>query len=96
MRKIEQSMLMAVYDRRNWSSGNTEVIQHPEYGLCEVLLHGNLIAMVEYLPYNVRHVSPAMGTVQRWPTRTTFSRLRALGVDVEVVRGKTYINGRAV
>lgn len=96
MRKIEQSMVQAVYERRNWRSGNTEVIQYPEYGLCEVVLHGNVIATVEYLPHSVRHVVPAMATVQRWPTRTTFSRLRALGVDVEVVGGKAYIDGRAV
>lgn len=93
MRKIEQSMVQAVYSRCNWRSGNTEVVQYPEYGLCEVVLHGNVIATVEYLPYNVRHVVPSMATVQRWPTRTTFSRLRALGVDVTTKAGEKFIGG---
>lgn len=96
MRKIEQSMMQAVYDRRNWRSGNTEVIQYPDYSMCEVVLHGSVIATVEYLPHSVRHVTLTVAIVQRWPTRTTCSRLRALGVDVEVVRGKAYIDGRAV
>lgn len=71
MRKIEQDMCVAIEDFRNWRKANTEVQQGPE-GM-DVYLHGNHIGSIDAtgLVVNER-------TLERWPTRTTKSRLRAL------------------
>ena len=82
MRKIEQDMLQAINDRRPWSQNNTTVIQHPSYA--EIYLHGNLIATVTYTHHNGHFniVNVHTDTLRQYPTRTTKSRLRALGVRV--------------
>jgi hypothetical protein len=72
MRKIEQQMVHALANGLDWHSGNTSVTS-----LGTVKLHGNVIAYRlnngDLFPYSV--------TFHRWPTRTTKSRLRALGLD---------------
>ena len=72
MRKIEKEMLVAVCERRNWSSGNTSV--HTDGNVVRVYLHSNHI------------YSDSMGcksfSLAGWVSNTTMSRLRALGVDV--------------
>lgn len=74
MRKIEQEMVKAVKDRRNWKDSNTEVIV-TGLGDIAVKLHGSTIAL--YIHGTDGH---PMNTVwNKWPTRTTASRLRALG-----------------
>lgn len=93
MRKIEKDMLQAIKDRRNWQSGNTRVsAEHgPDGTVCRVWLHGNLIAVVGKTgtAYHAR-------TVSKWPTATTRSRLRALGIDATIRNGIMHINGLAV
>lgn len=91
MRKIEKDMLNAIKSGRNWMQSNTAV-NHTATG-ADVFLHGNHIA----------HVSPHGGavavnkqTLMHWPTRTTLSRLRALGVDVGMRAGKVFINGEEI
>lgn len=74
MRKIEQEMVKAVKDRRSWKSGNTEVAVKYD-GMVQVYLHGNLIANIPTHTMPLVHNS----NWQTWPTRTTASRLRALG-----------------
>jgi hypothetical protein len=81
MRKIEQAMCLAVGQKRNWKDGNTEVkFVEDEFGeYADVFLHKNHIGT-----YNYMHVKffVNQGTLARWPTRTTKSRLRALGASV--------------
>lgn len=89
MRKIEQDMLRAIRDNENRVLGNTYV--NPVIGCVEVWLHGNHIADVTDTGVVVN-----VGTLQRWPTRTTMSRLRALGVDVCVRNHVLCLNGEAV
>ena len=52
MRQIEKQMLLAIYNKKNWKSANTEVIctdfQHTDEPIerCTVLLHGSPVAVV--------------------------------------------------
>ena len=70
MRKIEKQMVAALNQGRDWKLDNTEVTPAGE-----VFLYGNKIAFRE---------EGAMrrdeATFRRWPTSTTKSRLRALGL----------------
>ncbi len=90
MRKIEEKMLDAIENSRDWTSGNTEVISDGD-GLSWVYLHGNRIACSSN-----GTVETDRQTLRTWPTRTTMSRLRALGVDVCTRKGDIYLNGEAV
>lgn len=87
MRKIEQDMLRAIRNNENRVLGNTYV--NPVIGAVQVWLHGNHIADVTDSGVVVN-----VGTLRRWPTRTTLSRLRALGVDVRVRNHVVYLDGR--
>lgn len=80
MRKLELEMKAAVAACRNWKSSNTEVVA--DSNTAKVYLHGNHIATI-----NGNNVEVNMDTVRRWPTNTTLSRLRALGVSVRRVKG---------
>ena len=86
MRGIDKQMSAAVAGRINWGMGNTCVIINSN-GL-EVRLHGLLIYQekdgVKYF------------TLAGWDTPTTRTRLRALGVDIKRVGGKTYYDGSVV
>lgn len=71
MRQIEKMMIQAVNNKKNFRLSNTEVY-NKKNGVF-VFLHGNLIfARID----GVNHYSNA-----GWNTRTTASRLRALGAD---------------
>ena len=90
MRKIEEQMVRAVRTMRNWRSGNTEV--KIQYGFVYVYLHGHHIATID------QHggVEVNKPTLRSFPTNTTKSRLRALGVDVYTKNHVTYLNGEPV
>lgn len=83
-RKIEQQMLAAIRAGRSWQSGNTMVCGNA------VSLHGHHIATI--LPDGT--AIPNRDTFHRWPTSTTRSRLRALGIDVSIKRGVAMIGGK--
>lgn len=71
MRKIEEAMCEAVKNRKNWANGNTRV--EIFNGELTVYLHNNAIfRIIDGVKY---------WTFAGWPTQTTKSRLRALGVD---------------
>ena len=77
MRVIEKEMLKAIQEKKDWIKDNTQVKQ---YGLfCEILLFGNHIA--DYFYADVPFVNTNRKTFADHPTRTTKSRLRALGVN---------------
>ena len=74
MRKIEQEMLRAIAKRRNWKKSNTRVNIVNKWA--EVFLFGNKIAQINLDSGEIyaNHCG--------WPTRTTLSRFRALGIRV--------------
>jgi len=88
MRKIEQQMRAAAVQGFNWASGNTTVTVRGGNGLAEVFLHGYSIAYV-----SEGKAVPNLTTLREWPTNTTKSRLRALGVNVSTCKGITYVDG---
>lgn len=89
MRKIEQDMLNAIKARSTWTSSNTQVIKG-ESGILSVRLHGHTIAWVH--PDGTVEVNKAV--FYNWPTRTTTSRLRALGVSASISKGAPCIDGK--
>jgi hypothetical protein len=80
MRKIEQQMLDAIRERKDWRCGNTEVqvtfFPHGERSIerINVLLHGNPIAQVTQDCVSVCDCG--------WQTPTTKSRLNAILRDL--------------
>ena len=82
MKKIEQRMVEAVNTHAFWKEGNTMV--HPSG---DVYLHGNQLARV-----SGGEVKVNVYTLVLWPTNTTISRLRALGVNVSHKAGCVYLN----
>ena len=89
MRKIEQQMVNAIQAGKSWQSGNTQVVT--VRGASGVYLFGQHIATVEDGDVRVNPVSLA-----QYPTVTTKSRLRALGVNVSTRQGVTYLDGKAI
>ena len=89
MRKIEKFMLAAIEHHVPWSMNNTQV--SIDANTAHVFLHGNHIASVVN-----DNVMVNKDTLRLFPTPTTKSRLRALGVDVYTKKGVTYLNGEEV
>lgn len=82
MRQIEIDMLKALNDNETMYKQNTVVDRD-----LQVFLHGNHIATVDGITVTVN-----VYTLRRWPTPTTKSRLRALGVNVNTKDYVTYID----
>lgn len=93
MRLIEKEMLNAIMYAKNWSKDNTQVLVFGLDRRAKVYLHGNFIGSWDY---DNDSFIPDRDTLASWPTPTTKSRLRALGVDVTTKKGVTYLNGVAV
>ena len=95
MRKIEKQMLEAINNRKPMNGRNTTITI--DYGgdapRAHVYLHGNHIASYWYRT-NVVEVNHHI--LSRFPTVTTKSRLRALGVDVYTRKHVTYLDGQPV
>lgn len=87
MRKIEAYMLRAIHTRTNFAKDNTRVEIKGSYAM--VYLHGNHIATVNR--FGLLEVNT--DTLLEYPTRTTLSRLRALGADVCIRKGEVILNG---
>lgn len=98
MRVIEKEMLEAIKHGRDWSKDNTRVESSAGYRsyVADVYLHGNHIAEVLCRMGCDDIVKPNVDTLLRWPTRTTMSRLRALGVDVCTRKGDVCLNGERI
>lgn len=91
MRKIEQQMNNAVYNKANWSKDNTSVHYNEHTHTSCIRLHGNLIAT--YKHDGLYKVIPNADMFRDWPTATTRSRLRALGVDASIRNFEATIDG---
>lgn len=97
MRLIEKEMLSAIINGRNWSKANTRVAVNTVDGttFTKVYLHDHLIACTGMWKGSLA-VETCKDTLRNWPTRTTMSRLRALGVDVCTRKGDVMLNGAAL
>ncbi len=99
MRKIEMNMNAAVMLGRDWKQANTMTFRKPfAQGAVDVFLHGHHIATV-WNACDGRDrwtVEVDTDTLASWPTRTTMSRLRALGADVCTRKGRPFLNGEAI
>lgn len=87
MRIIEKEMLNAVNTQGQFSKGNTVV--STINGISKIMLHGHLIAKVDH---SINAVMVIKETLKNWPTVTTKSRLRALGINVYTKKGITFLN----
>jgi hypothetical protein len=92
MRKIEKLMNDAIHNHVRWSLQNTIVSPLDEITLA-VYLHGHEIALINQ---RTGFVMTNVDTLRRYPTNTTKSRLRALGVNVATRKGITYLNDVAI
>lgn len=92
MRIIEKEMLAAINNKEDWKKDNTAVYFTglEAGGYSTIYLHNNLIAVFNHAS---RVVGVAEETLKRFPTNTTMSRLRALGVDVKRKGGKVFLYG---
>ena len=96
MRKIEKQMIEAIRSGDNWKSGNTEVRHSIDNGIfyADIYLHGHHIAVATPKSWDVYPVAKANEkTFSAWPTATTRSRLRALGVNASIREGHAHIDG---
>ncbi len=97
MRQIELCLVAAIRKNDKFKMGNTEYRPFGADHTGAVLLHGNVIARI--LPGDEVSgfgVIPVEATFCTWPTPTTRSRLRALGVDASIKNGVACINGVAL
>ena len=92
MRVIEKEMLEAIKHGRDWSKDNTRVEFAESTGGSDVFLHGHHIATVQRNGLTL----VVTKTLLNWPTRTTMSRLRALGVDVCTRKGEVLLAGQPI
>lgn len=101
MRNIEKEMLDAIAACESKRIGNTFVELNrvdtgevsDDFECAIVYLHGNPIATVYHPSTSEEHVVVNAWVLRAWPTPTTMSRLRALGVDVCTRKGEIYLNG---
>jgi hypothetical protein len=98
MRKIEIEMMNAVVSKMNYKNGNTEVQHHERDAM--VYLHGNHIATVPthgaWVEFSPKDIKVNVRTLLAYPTKTTMSRLRALGVCVFQKNNKIYLDGEVI
>ena len=93
MRLIEEQMNKAISNKSIWSKDNTEVTYFTSHNLSHIRLFNHHIAVYDH---NHNKLIPNEGTLAAWPTRTTMSRLRALGVDVCTRKGIVYLDDKAI
>jgi len=98
MRQIETDMMEAIKHGRDWSKDNTRTAVEAGYRsyFVDVYLHGNHIAEVICRMGCDDIVKPNINTLLDYPTRTTMSRLRALGVDVCTRKGEVMLDGKPI
>ena len=103
MRKIEQQMIKAIREGRNWKSGNTKVVvltgEITGMPYADVYLHDNHIAVAQVLsqhPKGLLYANPNRATFYDHPTATTRSRLRALGINASIKKGRAVLDGMVV
>jgi ATP-dependent protease HslVU (ClpYQ) peptidase subunit len=98
MRLIEKEMNSAINNARDWGKDNTRVecVYTFRGYWADVYLHGHLIAGVLCRAGQEDMVKVNVEVLKQWPTRTTMSRLRALGVDVCTRKGVVILDGKPI
>ena len=91
MRVIEKKMWEAIINLKYFSNSNTMVKTYNGYS--DIYLHGHHIAEYDNATNKVK---VNLDTLRNWPTNTTKSRLRALGVNVTTKNYVTYLDGVAI
>jgi|TARA_R110002033_G_scaffold85251_1_gene135617 hypothetical protein len=91
MRKIEQLMKDAIANKQDFKLDNTAVYFNERTNQSLVRLHNNLIAVIHHGEFKEVEVNESM--FKEYPTRTTSSRLRALGVPASLKNGLALLNG---
>ena len=91
MRVIEKKMLEAIINLKYFSNSNTMVKTYNGYS--DIYLHGHHIAEYDNISNKVK---VNVDTLRNWPTNTTKSRLRALGVNVTTKKGITYLDNQPI
>lgn len=86
MRKIEEKMLKAFKEKRNWRERNTQVFVSPTTHEVRVGLYNRCIAKT-----NINN--EVLYSFGGYNSPTTRSRLRALGCNVSVKKGIPYRDG---
>ena len=84
MRKIEENMLNAIWNKLTVNLSNTSVHYNEHTQMSLVRLHGNLIATYKH---------DGLYKYKEWATTTTRSRLRAMGINASIKGGKAVIDG---
>lgn len=90
MRKIEQQMNTAVYNKDTFQLNNTLVSYSEAVNISTIYLHGHIIAV--YI-HDTQAMMPSIAVFKDWPTKTTASRLRALGIKASLKQGEAAIDG---
>lgn len=101
MRKIESQMLAAIKAKQSKTIDNTRIeylpaldtTTHARIEYTKIYLHGHHIASYAY-ELNRFDYNPM--TLASWPTRTTKSRLRALGFNVYTKKGQTFVDSKLI
>lgn len=97
MLKIEREMLQAIQDKTFWGKSNTCVAYedcNTKYGArSQVYLFGNHIG--DYW-HQTGEFDVNIRTLLDWPSVTTISRLRALGINITQKKWKLYIDGKYI
>ena len=89
MRLIEQQMNEAIHNQIMWSKDNTQVTYYYSHNISHIRLHGHHIASYDH---GTGITKANLETLKEWPTNTTKSRLRALGVNVATRKGITFLD----
>lgn len=101
MRAIEKQIWNAIKAKKSMTLSNSRVEYLPELNepmhsrieYAKIYLHEHHIASYTYSHDKVDY-NPV--TLANWPTRTTKSRLRALGVNVYTKKGATYVGDKLI
>jgi hypothetical protein len=101
MRTIEKQIWSAIHAKKSVTLSNSRVEylselnepMHSRIEYAKVYLHGHHIASYTY---GLDRVDYNPMTLAQWPTRTTKSRLRALGVNVYTKNGCTYVGDKLI
>jgi len=89
MRKITEQAGEAFNTSKAFRKDNTAVELRDDIGV-ELRLHGNLIA------YKQQSTGDVSFTLAGWNTPTTRERLKAVGVQVNSIKGVPHYNGVAI
>ena len=99
MRRVEEKMCKAILQEQNFTCDNTRVKWHDK-DHASIYLFGNEIAKVqrsvENNPKSEFIIATNSYTLRVWPTKTTCSRLKALGFNAKIKGGEINCNEVAI